>query len=88
MFLVSKEAADAIRTAYLDRGEWPAVAELRRFYKIDDNAAALICARTIASWTPLPVTGCIRPSCENIRLRVARHVVRTDIRWMTGSHRH
>ncbi len=54
MFLVSKEAADAIRTVYLDRGEWPAVAELRRFYKIDDNAAALTCARTIASWTPLP----------------------------------
>ena len=56
MFLVSKEAADAIRTVYLDRGEWPAVAELRRFYKIDDNAAALKCARTIASWTPLPET--------------------------------
>ena len=54
MFLVSKEAAHAVRTAFIDRGEWPAVAELRRFYKIDDNAAALKCARTIASWTPLP----------------------------------
>ncbi len=56
MFLVSKEVAAAVRTAYLDRGEWPAVAELRRFYKIDDNAAALKCARTIASWSPLPET--------------------------------
>ncbi len=50
MFLVSAEAAAAIRTAYLERGEWPAVAELRRFYRIDDNVAALRCARTIASW--------------------------------------
>lgn len=54
MFLVSKEAADAVRTAFIDRGEWPAVAELRRFYKIDDNTTALNCARTIASWTPVP----------------------------------
>ena len=55
-FLVSKEAADAVRAAVIDRGEWPAVAELRRFYRIDDNAAALKCARTIASWSPLPET--------------------------------
>jgi len=53
MFLVSDEAAEAIRTAYLEKGEWPAVAELRRFYRIDDNAAALRCARTIASWHPV-----------------------------------
>ena len=53
MFLVSDEAAEAIRTAYLEKGEWPAVAELRRFYRIEDNAAALRCARTIASWHPV-----------------------------------
>ncbi|MEI7608112.1 MAG: hypothetical protein WCJ64_12090 [Rhodospirillaceae bacterium] len=53
MFCVSNEAATAIREAYLDKGEWPAVAELRRFYRIDDNAAALTCARTIASWAPI-----------------------------------
>ncbi len=50
MFLVSAEAAEAIRTVYLEKGEWPAVAELRRFNRIEDNAAALRCARTIASW--------------------------------------
>ena len=53
MFCVSNEAAAAIREAYIDKGEWPAVAELRRFYRIDDNAAALTCARTIASWAPV-----------------------------------
>ena len=53
MFCVSNEAATAIREAFLDKGEWPAVAELRRFYRIDDNAAALTCARTIASWAPV-----------------------------------
>ena len=53
MFCVSDEAATAIREAYFDKGEWPAVAELRRFYRIDDNADALTCARTIASWVPI-----------------------------------
>ena len=52
MFLVSDDAAEAIRAAYLERGEWPAVAKLRRFYRIDDNAAVLRVARTIASWRP------------------------------------
>ena len=52
MFMVEDEAADAIRRAYLEKGEWPAVAELRRFYRIDDNAAALRAVRTIASWRP------------------------------------
>ncbi len=53
MFCVSNEAATAIREAYLEKGAWPAVAELRRFYRIVDNAAALTCARTIASWAPI-----------------------------------
>ncbi len=55
MFMVSAEAAEAIRMAYLEKGEWPAVAELRRFYRIEDNAAALRCVRTIASWHPVKV---------------------------------
>ena len=50
MFLVSDEAAAAIRTAYLEKGEWPAVAEMRRFFRIDDNDSALRVVRTIASW--------------------------------------
>ena len=37
MFMVSAEASDTIRTAFMEKGEWPAVAELRRFYRIDDN---------------------------------------------------
>ncbi len=53
MFMVSDEAATAIRTAYFERGEWPAVAELRRYYMIEDNAAALKTAQIIASWQPV-----------------------------------
>jgi len=48
MFMVGDDAAQAIRSAYLEKGEWPAVAELRKFYLID--AAALRAVRTIASW--------------------------------------
>jgi hypothetical protein len=66
MFCVSDEAATAIRTAYLDKGEWPAVAELRRFYRIDDNAAALTCARTIASWAPVD-TAAMKAEIKNLR---------------------
>ena len=55
MFLVSNEAAAAIRAAFIDEGEWRAVAVLRSFYRIEDDAAALRCARTIASWAlPAP----------------------------------
>ena len=50
MFMVGEEAAEAIRKAYLEKGEWPAVAELRRFYPIADNAAALRAVQMIASW--------------------------------------
>ena len=52
MVMVEDEAAGAVRRAYLEKGEWPAVAELRRFYRIDDNAAALRVVGTIASWRP------------------------------------
>ena len=66
MFCVSDEAATAIRTAYFDKGEWPAVVELRRFYRVDDNAAALTCARTIASWVPVD-TAAIKAKIEGMR---------------------
>ncbi len=50
--MVGDDAAQAIRSAFMEKGEWPAVAELRRFYRIDDNAAALRAMRTIAAWRP------------------------------------
>ena len=54
MFIVSEEAAAAIRAAY-DRGELSAAIEVRRLFPgITDNARALECARSIAGWTPLP----------------------------------
>ena len=56
MFCVSQKAATAIREAYLAKGEWLAVAELRRFYNVADNAAAQTCARAIASWAPIDMT--------------------------------
>lgn len=55
MFIVSEEAAAAIRTAYEQDGELCAAIELRRFPGIIDNAKARDCARAIAGWTPLPV---------------------------------
>ena len=66
MFCVSNEAATAIREAFFDKGEWPAVAELRRYYRIDDNAAALTCARTIASWAPVD-TAAIKAELKSLR---------------------
>jgi hypothetical protein len=55
MFMVSKAEAAAIRRAYEEDGEFAAAVELRRYFPgIADNANARLCARTIASWTPLP----------------------------------
>ena len=55
MFCVSETEAAAIRTAYEQEGELSAAIELRRLFPgITDNAKARECARTIASWTPLP----------------------------------
>jgi hypothetical protein len=70
MFIVSEEAATAIRTAYEQDGELSAAVELRRLFPgITDNAAARECARTIASWKPLPAAACqITP----LRLRRSR----------------
>jgi hypothetical protein len=70
MFIVSEEAATAIRTAYEQEGELSAAVELCRLFPgITDNAAARECARTIAGWQPLPAAACqITPS----RLRRSR----------------
>ena len=55
MFVVSESEAAAIRSAYETGGELSAVVELRRLFPgIADNENARQCARTIASWTPLP----------------------------------
>jgi hypothetical protein len=65
MFIVSKEVAAAIRTAYEQDGELSAAIELRRLFPgITDNARARECARTIAGWTPLPA-----PPVKVVRLR-------------------
>ncbi|CAO3425597.1 hypothetical protein [Azospirillum doebereinerae] len=56
MFSVSQEEATAIQAAFHERGEWAAVAELRRYFSIQDNADALNAVRTIARWRPPPVT--------------------------------
>jgi hypothetical protein len=57
MFVVSEAEADAIRAAFVQRGELSAAIELRRLFPgITDNVQALACARTIAGWKPLPTT--------------------------------
>ena len=56
MFVVSEAEAAAIRAVYEQRGESAAAVELRRrFPGIADDAQALACARTIASWKPQPL---------------------------------
>jgi hypothetical protein len=56
MFLVDEVAADAIRRALDEGGEWSAVVELRRHYPaITDNTKARMCVRIIAGWRPIPV---------------------------------
>jgi hypothetical protein len=55
MFVVSEEAASAIRTAYEHGGELSAAIELRRLFPcLADNENTRICARSIAGWQPLP----------------------------------
>jgi hypothetical protein len=56
MFVVTEADAVAIRAAFDRGGEFAAAVELRRLFpSIADNAQARECARTIASWKPLPV---------------------------------
>jgi hypothetical protein len=55
MFVVSEAEAAAIRAIFDQRGELSAAVELRRLFPgITDNVQARECARTIASWKPLP----------------------------------
>ncbi len=55
MFIVTKEDADAIRTAFYEHGELSAAIEVRRrFLSITDNLKAQECARTIAGWKSEP----------------------------------
>jgi hypothetical protein len=63
MFVVSEEAATAIRTAYEQEGELSAAIELRRRLPgIIDNTKARECARRIAGRTPQPVSaGTVTP---------------------------
>ena len=56
MFCVSEAQAVVIRTAFEQRGELSAVAELRRLFPgVDNVAQARECVRAIAGWEPLPV---------------------------------
>jgi hypothetical protein len=56
MFVVSEADAAAIRAIFEQEGELSAAVELhRRFPGIIDKENARACARSIASWTPLPV---------------------------------
>jgi hypothetical protein len=69
MFVVTEADAAAIRAVFEQRGEFAAAVELRRrFPDITDNAQARECARTIASWKPLP----LRPVKRVPRLRRVR----------------
>jgi hypothetical protein len=53
MFVSSE--ADAIRAAFVQRGELSAATELRRLFPgVTDNVQARACARTIAGWKLLP----------------------------------
>ena len=55
MFVVTEADAAAIRAAFDKGGELSAAIELSRLFPgITDNAQARECARTIASWKPLP----------------------------------
>ncbi len=57
MFCVSEAEAAMIRAAFDQGGELSAAVELRRLFPgITDNGEARRCARTIASWKPLPAT--------------------------------
>ena len=62
MFMVDEEDIAAIQEAYAQGGEFAAAIELRRrFPGIQDNAEARQCARSIASWQPLPESVKLKP---------------------------
>src|SRR5487761_1946529 len=54
MFVVSEEAAEAVRRVYQETGEFAAAVELRRHFPgIPDNAEACRCVHSIIGWQPL-----------------------------------
>jgi hypothetical protein len=56
MFVVTEAEAAAIRAAFAGGGELAAAVELRRLFPgVTDMGEARVCARTIASWAPLPL---------------------------------
>jgi hypothetical protein len=56
MFAVSEADAAAIRDAFEHGGELAAAVELRRLFPgLANNENTRLCARSIASWQPLPV---------------------------------
>ena len=56
MFVVTEAEAAAIRAAFEREGELSAAAEVRRLFPgVTDMGEARECARTIASWAPLPL---------------------------------
>ena len=72
MFAVTEAEAAAIRTAFDQGGEFAAAVELRRLFPgVTDNAEARECARTIATWKPLPLRKIGRPASAG-RGRMAR----------------
>jgi hypothetical protein len=54
MFVVTEAEAAAIRAAFAGGGELAAAVELRRLFP-GVMGEARVCARTIASWAPLPL---------------------------------
>jgi hypothetical protein len=67
MFVVTEADAAAIRAVFNQEGELSAAIELRRrFPGITDNAKAREFARSIAGWTPQPVTA---PPVTRLRRR-------------------
>ena len=56
MFTVSEDERAAICRAYEEGGEWAAVAELRRYFPIEDNQNALFAVRSIVRWRPAPMS--------------------------------
>jgi hypothetical protein len=71
MFVVTEADAAAIRAVFEQRGEFAAAARTTTTVSraLTDNAQARECARTIASWKPLPLRAAVKRMPEVPRLR-------------------
>nr|WP_294524648.1 hypothetical protein [uncultured Rhodopila sp.] len=77
MFCVSEADAAAIRVAFEQGGELSAAVELRRLFPgLANNENTRVCARSIASWTPLPVQSVKQRRVGRRRRPAAREFVR------------